>query len=83
MTYSINNKIPEKTPIQCADFANVTEADVTDIRKLSFADLHALYEFEYEKFIMDISVEIEQCTQKLLELESIASRKLFSDRKDK
>jgi len=67
---------------QGADFAIVTEAGAANVKEPGFADLHALYEVEYEKFITDISVEIEQRTQKLLELKSIVFRKLSSDGKE-
>ena len=67
---------------QGADFANVTEAGATNVKEPGFADLHALYELEYEKFITDTGIEIEQRAQKLLRLESIVFRKLSSDGKE-
>ena len=67
---------------QSVDFTKVIEAGSVNVKEPDFADLHALYEIEYEKFITDTSVEIKKRTQKLLELESIVFRKLSPDGED-
>ena len=82
MARIITNTISEKTPTQGADFANVTEAGAANVKEPGFADLHALYEIEYKKFLTDTSVEIEQRTKRLLRLESIVFRNLSSDGKE-
>lgn len=81
MTRIITNTTSGKTSTQDTDFAKVTEAGATNVKELGFADLHALYELEYKKYITDTSVEIEQRVQKLLESKTF--RKFSSDRKDK
>jgi len=79
MTRIDTKTISEKTLTQGADFANVNEAGSANVREPSFADLHALYEIEYEKFIIDTRVEIKKRAQKLLELESIVFGNLSSE----
>jgi hypothetical protein len=53
------------------DVKDVKESGSVITREPDVAELHALYEIEYEQFLTDTSHEISKCAQKLLELESI------------
>ena len=56
---------------QTADIEDVKETGSAIAREPGFAELHALYEIQYEQFLTETSHEISKCAQRLLELESI------------
>ena len=65
---------------QTADLEDVKETGSAIARELDFAELHALYEIQYEQFLTDTSHEISKCEQRLLELESIVYGNPSSER---
>ncbi len=62
------------------DFKAIKENGSAIAREPDFAELHALYEIQYEQFLTDTSHEISKCEQRLLELESIVYGNPSSER---
>ena len=62
------------------DIKDVKEVGPAIAREPDFVQLHALYEIEYEQFLMDTNHEIAKYTQRLLELESIVYGSPSSER---
>ena len=62
------------------DIKDVKETGSAIARESDFAELHALYEIQYEQFLTDTSHEISKCAQRLLELESIVYGNPSSER---
>jgi hypothetical protein len=62
------------------DIKDVKETGSAIAREPDFAELHALYEIQYEQFLTDTSHDISKYAQRLLELESIVSGNLPSKR---
>jgi hypothetical protein len=56
---------------QVKDIKVMQEAGPAIVREPDFAELHALFEIQYEQFLMDTSNEIAKHAQRLLGLESI------------
>jgi reverse gyrase len=65
---------------QTADLEDVKETGSAIAREPDFAELHALYEIQYEQFLTDTSHEISKCAQRLSELESIVYGNPSSER---
>jgi hypothetical protein len=53
------------------DIKNVNDVSRAGVREPDFAELHALFEIDYEQFIKDTSDEIEKRTQRIMELKLI------------
>lgn len=59
-------------------FANDNQVGSANVSEPDYAELHALYRSEYEKFLTDTNTEIEKRTRRVLRWESILVRKLLS-----
>jgi len=53
------------------DIKNVNDVSRAGVGEPDFAELHTLFQIDYEQFLKDTSNEIEKRTQRLLELKSI------------
>ncbi len=65
--------------VNAKDIKNVKEAGPASAREPDFAELHSLFQIQYEQFLTDTSDEIAKRAQRLSELESIVYGNPSSD----
>ncbi len=65
--------------VNAKDIKNVKEAGSASAREPDFAELHSLFQIQYEQFLTDTSDEIAKRAQRLSELESIVYGNPSSD----
>jgi hypothetical protein len=62
---------PNTDPEDVKALKDLVETGTVTAKEPDFAELHALFEMEYEQFITDTNHEILKCTQKLSELKAL------------